>query len=487
MASPNGGGRPLGGSSSNTRRRSRWTQQSSVSLVGSSLSTIKASKPVLAKGPSKKEALFAASTGQVHWLQLCLQKTESPTQADINGFSALHTASLHGRLDCIQMLVEKYGVDVDLASLRGWRPIHLVISKESGDRALECLQYLIGKGADVNVQNQNGVSPLHKAASEGRENCIQALIEAGANVHAMDSEGQEPLDLCRMWGHRACAKTLSCAIWKIDKAKFAQEVSRLNEIKAECEIQAKEAIKREQMDLDMGNMVAYAQWLEKKHLPPPSDRILGFMKKRAHSVALRRLTGRLPSLSPSLPRTSPHMGEVPWKDRRQRPWNVSTNVASMPVTCIFRPNTVRIGTQPEKSKDHDFTSFLFLLKNAYGEPEIHIDNIGRVPCVPELPLEVIRKSLYPHTWLTRLEVPQDFTPKHIFDVGTKRRPDPEHWWTDQMAVSLRETLDPAFIGTLEAHLATYTDPTMLFPKREQSCASGKESFAGSKGGGSCGN
>lgn len=49
------------------------------------------------------------------------------------------------------MLIEKYHINVDLASLRGWRPIHLVLGRESKGMALECLQYLLSKGADVNV------------------------------------------------------------------------------------------------------------------------------------------------------------------------------------------------------------------------------------------------------------------------------------------------------------------------------------------------
>lgn len=58
---------------------------------------------------------------------------------------------MHGRLDCLKMLIEKYAVDVDLSSLTGWRPIHLVMNKENGHWALECLKYLISKSADVNV------------------------------------------------------------------------------------------------------------------------------------------------------------------------------------------------------------------------------------------------------------------------------------------------------------------------------------------------
>ncbi|KYO22217.1 ankyrin repeat domain-containing protein 53 [Alligator mississippiensis] len=140
----------------------------------------------------------------VQWLGSCSEaKDGSKMRA---GFSVIHSAALNGRLDCLKTIVEKYEVDVNLPSLKGWRPIHLVMNKESGPRALECLQYLIGKGADVNVQNQTGASPLHKAASEGRLPCIIALVEAGADIFAKDAEGHVPVDLCKLWAHRSCAR-----------------------------------------------------------------------------------------------------------------------------------------------------------------------------------------------------------------------------------------------------------------------------------------
>ncbi|XP_066488317.1 ankyrin repeat domain-containing protein 53 [Tiliqua scincoides] len=383
-------------------------------------------------------------------------------------------ASLHGRLDCIKMLIEKYHVDVDLVSATGWRPLHLVMSRESEGRALECLQYLIGKGADVNVQNQNGVSPLHKAASEGRRDCIKALVEAGADVHAKDIEGQEPIDLCKMWGHRACAKYLSSATWKRDKADFAREVFRLNQLKEECEIREKEFLKREQRELDFVNSMAYERWLEKKCLPPPSDRILGFLKKRAQSVSLSKPTGTRVS-GPAFPPARTLVALPESRDLLRPSWNISTNVCSAPATSIIRPSTIRMGIDPEKPLEHDFSSFLLLFRDSFGKPKIYVSNWGKVSTMPDLPFEIIQRSIYPHTQITRLEGPQDFKSRHIFDVASKRHPSPEHRWTDQMALSLRETLDPTYIGTLKAHLAMYTDPRVVFPQLEPDCTSGKES------------
>ncbi|XP_054846329.1 ankyrin repeat domain-containing protein 53 [Eublepharis macularius] len=392
------------------------------------------------------------------------------------GFSALHTAALFGRLDCIQMLVEKFGVSVDSESLTGWRPVHLVMNKESGNRALECLKYLISKSADVNIKNQNGVTPLHKAASEGRTSCVKILIEAGADVHAKDAEGQEPVDLCRMWGHRHCCRYLSSAMWKIDKKTFAQGICRLNLIKKECQAKEEEFLRIQQMKVNVFNNIKFSEWLAKKHLPPPSARILSFLEKRPQSVILRKQWGKQDSISISTsgPEEIYLLDDLK-KDRHQRPWNISSNPASVPVTCIFRPTTVRMGTNPEPSEDHDFTSFLFLVKNRCGEPRVYISNFGKVSPMPDLPYETIQRSLYPHTRPTRLKVPQGLKPWHIFDVQRKYPPSPEHRWTDQMALSLRQTLDPTFVATLKAHLETYSDAGALSPKLDSYCGSSQES------------
>ncbi|KAM6441251.1 ankyrin repeat domain-containing protein 53 [Liasis olivaceus] len=422
-----------------------------------------------------REGHYAASMGHTQWLQITVQKAESPTQSDINGFSTLHTAALHGRLDCMKMLIEKYNVDVNLASLRGWRPIHLVMGQESKDMAMPCLQYLLSKGADVNVQNQTGVSPLHKAASEGRESCLQALIDAGANVHALDNEGQKPIDLCKMWGHRACAKHLSHAMWKADKTHRLREMCKLEAIKLKCEMKQREFIENEQRELNFCNILAFENWLMKKGLPLPARSVLDFTLFRRQSVMLRKVAGEMaspiPSLSPLFKGGASEVAlRVLWKYRHQKQWNLSTNLASEPATSIYRPPLVRLGVEPEKPTEHDFTSFLFLFKNAFGEPVIQIDNMGKVSSVPELPYDDIKKSLYPHIKATRLEVPKDLRPVHIFNLKHRRPVGPEHWWTDQMALSLRETLDPIFLSTLKTHFSTYCSSRAPSPRT----AAGKE-------------
>ncbi|CAM5142196.1 unnamed protein product [Natator depressus] len=387
------------------------------------------------------------------------------------GFSAIHLAALYGRLECLKLIVEKFEVDVNLASLTGWTPIHLVMNKESGPRALECLQYLIGKGADINVQNQGGTSPLHKAASEGRLDCIIELVEAGADVHAKDAEGQQPIDLCRIWAYRSCARYLNDAMWKTEKRNFAREMHKLNQIKSECQHLEQNFLKIEKREQDLLNAVAFSNWLGTKQQQglPDSAKRWHFPEDRAKLDAVpKKEVAKIPpgEKKPSMhtKRRAKIKGEPrlsataqPRTGKSQRAWNASVNPSSPRVTDIFRPTTVRLGTDPEACGDHDFSSFLFLSKDSRGQPVIDMAYKGRLSPVPNLPYEVIEKSLYPHARPIRLKMPQEFKPTHIFDVTRKRRPSLEHRWTDEMAVSLRETLDPALRATLKAHLSAIND------------------------------
>ncbi|XP_003385617.1 PREDICTED: myotrophin-like [Amphimedon queenslandica] len=61
---------------------------------------------------------------------------------------------------------------------------------------------------DVNAQITGGRSPIHFAADYGQEEVIDYLVKQGANVNLPDAHGITPL-LCAIWeGHPDCVKFL---------------------------------------------------------------------------------------------------------------------------------------------------------------------------------------------------------------------------------------------------------------------------------------
>lgn len=60
-------------------------------------------------------------------------------------------AAQKGQLTCLQVLVEEYKFPVDLPTLDGETALHLVIHKDNKAVALQCIHYLLDKGASLHA------------------------------------------------------------------------------------------------------------------------------------------------------------------------------------------------------------------------------------------------------------------------------------------------------------------------------------------------
>lgn len=168
------------------------------------------------------DGFMAASIGDLNWLKQTI-KVSSDIVPDANGFTTLHLASIHGRLNILKFLIEERQMDPNHTSKFGWRPVHLCINSRIGSKSSECLIYLVGRGADVNVKNDDDIYPLHMAASEGQIECLQILLDLRVNISVVDKRGQTPLDLAKLWGHRDCAKLLTGKVWHKSKKEQSDQ------------------------------------------------------------------------------------------------------------------------------------------------------------------------------------------------------------------------------------------------------------------------
>ena len=87
-------------------------------------------------------------------------------------------AATHNDIDTLRSVLEGTNVDVNVPGVDGFYPLHRAASTGS----LECLQYLVTKGAQLEVCDNDGSSPLDAAVSEGEFDCARFLIEKGANI-----------------------------------------------------------------------------------------------------------------------------------------------------------------------------------------------------------------------------------------------------------------------------------------------------------------
>lgn len=98
----------------------------------------------------------------------------------------------------LQLLVEKFGVDInevhysrDLVVTDS--ALLTLAEKTSWWHTQQALPYLIKAGADLNIRNYQGQTPLHIALKESNREAAITLIEAGADVNAADNENKNYL------------------------------------------------------------------------------------------------------------------------------------------------------------------------------------------------------------------------------------------------------------------------------------------------------
>jgi ankyrin repeat protein len=83
------------------------------------------------------------------------------------------------------------GADVQIANHVGSTPLHQAV----GNGHLRLATVLLDGGAERDARNLHGQTPLHMAAIHGRRDIIHLLVEAGADVGARDGQQRTPLHM----------------------------------------------------------------------------------------------------------------------------------------------------------------------------------------------------------------------------------------------------------------------------------------------------
>ena len=90
----------------------------------------------------------------------------------------LQWAATHNDVDTLKSVLESTNVDINEPGVDGFYALHRAASTGS----FECLQYLVTKGAQLEVRDNDGSSPLDAAVYEGEFDCARFLIENGASI-----------------------------------------------------------------------------------------------------------------------------------------------------------------------------------------------------------------------------------------------------------------------------------------------------------------
>ena len=144
-----------------------------------------------ATGGRRHSPLAAAlSKGYFHVAGLLHQHGASVDVTDYNDQTLLQVASVDGRGDVVQWLLER-GADPNSQRNDHVSPIHLATANGHP----EVIQTLLEHGVDIHSTDNDGRTPLHLASSSGKVEIVRLLLEHGADPNSVDNDGCTPLRL----------------------------------------------------------------------------------------------------------------------------------------------------------------------------------------------------------------------------------------------------------------------------------------------------
>jgi len=112
-------------------------------------------------------------------------------QGDDYGFTALHNMMSEEQFEILQYLIDQ-GIDVNVQNKDGIAPLHLACWVKNAEM-------LLVAGADVNLLDRGGRTPLHIHAAEGEQNhdIIRHLLIRGGDPNLKDHSGELPMDIAK--------------------------------------------------------------------------------------------------------------------------------------------------------------------------------------------------------------------------------------------------------------------------------------------------
>lgn len=151
---------------------------------------------------------YASAYGQEAVASFLMQKSpELIHELDVHGDSPLHAAASAGSVGCLDILLTALeGTDANLANPRNamdMTPAHLA-------KSIDVLEVLFKHGADLQILDSNGRSPLFVACAMNREDCAEYIISCldkeDRNLYQKDSRGDTPLHAA------ACNGAVDCLL-----------------------------------------------------------------------------------------------------------------------------------------------------------------------------------------------------------------------------------------------------------------------------------
>ena len=149
-------------------------------------------------------SIYATACGHVQTAQLLKQQSKEPCEEQYSTYSVdnldssvLHFAAASGNIYLIEMLAEQ-GLNVNIDDDNGLTPLHYAVVYGQ----LESVHTLLRLGGRKSMTKVavNAGTPLHQAVKGGHKDIVSLLLNEGCPINVVDSKGRSVLHYAAEWG-----------------------------------------------------------------------------------------------------------------------------------------------------------------------------------------------------------------------------------------------------------------------------------------------
>ena len=123
--------------------------------------------------------MIASVKGYLDIVQLLIEKS-NPDMTILNGYggTALIPACERGHVDVVKFLLERTNVNVNHINKPGWTALlEAIVLSNGGKSQQEIVRLLLAHGADKNIADKNGITPLEHAKKKGFKELVDILSD----------------------------------------------------------------------------------------------------------------------------------------------------------------------------------------------------------------------------------------------------------------------------------------------------------------------
>jgi serine/threonine-protein phosphatase 6 regulatory ankyrin repeat subunit B len=155
-------------------------------------------------GDGRTALISAAARGDLETVNALIARSADINVRDKRGYTALAHA-IEARYDQVEdALLSKSNLDPNCRGLNGRPALLAYVWRDDKER----VEKLLARGADVNLQDNDGDTALHGAAESGNVEIVRLLLSKDAKLDVKNKQGGTPLMWAAARGNEEAAALL---------------------------------------------------------------------------------------------------------------------------------------------------------------------------------------------------------------------------------------------------------------------------------------